>query len=625
MGKRITGVIAVFVIWVLAGVTEKLFFLAFNSANIGDCSLTDILMIIWHGLRLDVAIAGYLTIIPVLLIILSLWFEHKVVEVPWSAVAYLCSLVFIIASCANIVLYSYWGFPLDSTPIFYAISSPKDAAASASIWLIIIAVMVVVLLTLGLGKTLSGIFMWVRKAKVSKKVLPKIGESIALMVLGALLFIPIRGGFSVAVNNVGSVYFSENIRLNHAAVNPLFSVMESIAHENDFSSQYRYLDDDDATRIFSSMTYTKLHASEDYESYLAPSFMEALESDGNVRVIMVILESFSSYIMDGGEGGLKGITPQLQALTKEGLYFSHFYSNSFRTDRALVSILSGYPAQPTTSLMKYPHKTNGLYSIARSLSDNGFSTNYVYGGDANFTNMRSYLMATGFGNIIAEENYPARDKTGKWGANDSVLFDKALAELSASKKHKRTFHVIQTSSSHEPYDVPHHFIENRPLNAFHYADQQLGRFVAKLKAQNEWDHTLLVIVPDHAGCYPEPEPDGFAPYFNRIPMLMLGGAIQGAHEITTIGCQQDIAATLLGMMGIDHSEFTFSKDIFDKDAPHFAFFTFPDAVGMVTSDSHFMYDNLSRNIIYNNGKPAGDDLRKAQAYLQCLYNDIAGR
>lgn len=627
MSKRIAGIIAVFVTWILAGVTEKLFFLAFNMGQMGDCSLTDVAAILWHGLRLDMAIAGYLTIIPLLLIILSLWLKHKMVKVAWNVVTYFFSMEFVIASCANIVLYRYWGFPLDSTPIFYAISSPKDAAASASMWLILGAVLVVLLLTISVGRQFSKLFAWINHNSKTSAVRARLCETLLLLVIGASLFIPIRGGFSVAVNNVGSVYFSENVRLNHAAVNPLFSVMESLSHDNDFQSQYRYLDDKEAEQIFSSMIYTKLHTSSDegYESHLDSSFVQAFHGDGDIRVVMVILESFSSYIMDGGEGGLTGITPQLQRLTKEGLFFSHFYSNSFRTDRALVSILSGYPAQPTTSLMKYPHKTNGLYSIAGSLSANGFNTTYVYGGDANFTNMRSYLMATGFGRIIAEEDYPSRDKTGKWGANDSVLFDKALAELSHSKKNKRTFCVVQTSSSHEPYDVPHHFIENRPLNAFHYADEQLGRFVSQLKAQKEWEHTLLVIVPDHAGCYPEPEPDGFAPYFNRIPMLMLGGAIKVACEITTIGCQQDIAATLLGMLGIEHSEFTFSKDIFDNEAPHFAFFTFPDAVGMVTSENHFMYDNRSNKLIYNIGPSADVPLRKAQAYLQRLYDDIARR
>lgn len=630
MGKRVTGIILVFLTWVLAGVIEKVFFLVANAGSIGEYQLADVAAIIGHGLRLDMAVAGYLTAIPAILLVVSLWVCNGVVSKVWNVITCFLAFVFVLASCANIILYGYWGFPLDSTPIFYAVSSPKDAMASASFMLIILAITVILVLTCLLHFPLRRIFRWVAQSRISQGLVQKLAGTLLLLVVTATLFIPIRGGFSVAVNNVGSVYFSDNVRYNHAAVNPLFSVLESLSHDNDFASQYRYMDADEAARLFGEMTYTTMRDAESPDSIamLSPAFLNAMQgkdAEGGVKIYLVILESFSSYIMDGGEGKLTGITPELQQLAMEGLYFSRFHSNSFRTDRGLVSILSGYPAQPTTSLMKYPHKTNGLYAIARSLSDNGFATSYIYGGDANFTNMRSYLKATGFGKVISEEDYPAKDRTGKWGANDSVLFDKALAEKAADDRRANTFCVIQTSSSHEPFDVPCHYLDNRPLNAFRYADAQLGRFVKALKSQDDWDRTLMVIVPDHAGCYPEPEPDGFEPYFNRIPLLMIGGAIPEAHEVATIGSQQDIAATLLAMLGIDHSEFTFSKDMFDDKAPHFAFFTFPDAVGMVTEDSHFMFDNLSHKMIYNEGEPAGDNLLKAQAYLQCLFDDIAGR
>ena len=630
MLKRIVGIILVFLTWILAGVIEKVFFLVVNASSIGEYHLEDVAAIVGHGLRLDLAVAGYLTVVPAILLIVSLWVRHGILSKLWNAFTGLFALVFVFASCANVILYGYWGFPLDSTPIFYALSSPKDALASASIGLIVSAIILIVLLSGLLHSPFRRIFSWIAQTKISQGLAQKFGATFCLLLVTATLFIPIRGGFSVAVVNVGSVYFSDNVRINHAAVNPLFSVLESLSHDNDFASQYRFMEADEADRLFEEMTYTTMRDTEsaDSTSLLSHTFLNAMQGKdptGGVRVYLVILESFSSYIMDGGEGNLTGITPELQQLITEGLYFSNFHSNSFRTDRGLVSILSGYPAQPTTSLMKYPHKTNGLYAIARSLASHGFITSYVYGGDANFTNMRSYLKATGFGKVISEEDYPAKDRTGKWGANDSVLFDKALAEKVDSDCLANIFCVVQTSSSHEPFDVPCHYLDNRPLNAFRYADVQLGRFVKALKSQSDWDRTLMVIVPDHVGCYPEPEPDGFDPYFNHIPMLMIGGAIPTAHEIPTIGSQQDIAATLLAMLGIDHSEFTFSKDLFDANAPHFAFFTFPDAVGMVTPSSHFMFDNRSRKMIYNVGKPAGADLHKAQAYLQCLFDDIAGR
>lgn len=631
--------------WTIAGIVEKMGFLAINASVMGDMRIADVADIVWHGLRLDFAIAAYLTILPAIIIAISVWKLHRALKIMWNCYFLIVSVIVSLAFLSNIILYGYWGFPLDSTPIFYFLSSPADALASGGVGQIIGALIGLAICSAALFFIGKKIIDAVFAAKDERKrctmdiadagIAMKCGGTLVVLLVSSALFIPIRGGFSVAVNNVGSVYFSDNVRLNHAAVNPLFSVMESLSHEEDFASQYRYMDDDKATELFSSMTYTEMRTAESTDSIardglFTDSFLNAMrgkDSKGGVNVVIVVLESFHNYIMTGGEGNLEGVTPCLEKLMSEGISFTHFHANSFRTDRGLVSILSGYPAQPTTSLMKYPHKTNGLFSIARSLAKQGYDTEYVYGGDANFTNMRSYLMATGFGNVISEDDYPAKDITGKWGVNDSVLFDKALTSIYDRKDRKRNaFRVVQTSSSHEPFDVPHHYLDNRPLNAFHYTDEQLGRFVNEMKAREEWERTLVLIVPDHAGCYPEPEPDGFKPYFSRIPFVMVGGGVKKAMEVSTIACQQDIAATLLAMLEVDHSEFVFSKDIFDNRAPHFAFFTFPDAVGMVTEDDHFMFDNRSKRMIYNIGKPSeGENLHKARAYLQKLYDDLAER
>lgn len=614
---RYLYIIIIFAVWTLTGVVGKVLFLAFNADVVGMNGMGDALSVVMHGLRHDAAIAGYVSIVPILLVALSAVWRNRLIDRVGQAYTVVVAVIVALCTVINIGLYRHWGFPLDSTPLFYFLSSPKDAMASISIGMMAAGVVGTALLAFAvvmLFKVLGGRF----KVLGDRSWVTAIG----CLLLGAGCLVPIRGGFSVAVNNVGSVFFSDNIRLNHAAVNPLFSLLESMTHDEDFGSMYRFMPDDEAERLFRTMTGTGKPQTKG-EELLTPEFRNAMKGEG-VNVMIIVLESFHTYVMDGGEGHLTGVMPEMKRLSEEGLYFTDFHANSFRTDRGLVSILSGYPAQPVHSLMKFPHKTNGLYSIASSLARNGFSTQYIYGGDANFTNMRSYLMGTGFSDIVAIESYDKRDITGKWGVNDSVLFSKALSEIDA-RSGGNQFRVVQTSSSHEPFDVPCRKFDNKPLNAFYYADRQLGNFISRLKQRDDWQRTLIVIVPDHAGCYPEPEPDGFAPYFSHIPLIMTGGAITGHRDIGTTASQQDIAATLLAMLGIDHSEFTFSKDIFDASVPHFAFFTFPDAVGMKTADGHSMYDNNTGKAIYEIGTRPAANRRKAQAYLQKLYDDIARR
>ena len=96
--------------------------------------------------------------------------------------------------------------------------------------------------------------------------------------------------------------------------------------------------------------------------------------------------------------------------------FTNFYANSFRTDRGLVSIMSGYPGQPNTPIMKFVSKTENLPSFPRRMKEEGgYSSTYYYGGDANFTNMKAYLVNAGFDRIISDVDFPVSKRLSKWG------------------------------------------------------------------------------------------------------------------------------------------------------------------------------------------------------------------
>ena len=134
---------------------------------------------------------------------------------------------------------------------------------------------------------------------------------------------------------------------------------------------------------------------------------------------------------------------------------------------------------------------------------------------------------------------------------------------------------------------------------------------------------MVVIVADHLGCFPD-NADNYALWRYKSPFIILGGDIR-PMQYTAYGSQIDIAATLLGLLNIDHSEFTYSKDLLDADAPHFAYFTFPDLMGMVTDSNSVVYDNTSERIYAAEGADTPRLLEKAKAYLQKLYDDIDKR
>lgn len=630
MKERLIAFVKTYCLFICIFVIQKPLFMWFYRSIYAEASWTDWLNVIVHGLPLDFSLAGYLTVIPALLLIASVWsFSkalHRLACGYYLFVSVLLSLIFTV----DLGLYEYWGFRLDATPLFYFFSSPKDAVASVSVWTVLGGILAMVVYAALLYALFYGVLL--RKKQWSRMKLPyrRLKVSGVLLLLTGLLFIPIRGGFTVSTMNVGKVYFSSDQRLNHAAINPAFSLMESLSKQKDFSKQYRFMEAAEADNLFRGMVDPAVPdariAGTDSLQQPADS-LPVLFTTRRPDVLFVILESFSSKLMTS-LGGEPDIAVHLDSLSKEGVLFTNFYANSFRTDRGLVAILSGYPAQPTTSIMKYPRKTQHLPSIAGSLKQAGYAAKYYYGGDADFTNMRSYLMSSGFGEIVSDQDFPVSERLSKWGAHDHLLFNRLLddlkaevAEDGAGEKTPR-FRVLQTSSSHEPFEVPYRRLENDRLNAFAYTDSCLGDFVRQFRELPQWKNTVLVLVPDHLGCYPEHISNLTVERY-QIPLLMVGGAVRTPRRIDVYGSQQDIAATLLAQLSLPHDEFTFSKDMLNPDAPHFAFFTVPDAFGVVTEKNRVIFDCQSNTAVVDEGAEKGNNLPLGKAYLQKLYDDIA--
>ena len=492
MKKRIIQFLTTYFLFVLLFALQKPIFMVYYRELYINASLGDYFRVMWHGLPLDLSLAGYLTAIPGLLLIASAWTDSSVLrrirQVYFGLIAFIMACIFIV----DLGLYGFWGFRLDATPIFYFFSSPKDAMASVSFWFVLLGI-VAMLIYAGI---LYCIFYYVLIREKNPMKIPyrRQNVSLALLLLTAALFIPIRGGFTVSTMNLSKVYFSSDQLMNHAAINPAFSFMYSATHQNNFEKQYRFMDPNTADKLFAEMV--------DKPATPADSIPQLLNTQ-RPNIVFIILESFSTHLMETF-GGQPNVAVNMDKFAKEGILFSNFYANSFRTDRGLASIISGYPGQPSTSIMKYPEKTDKLPSIPRSLKNAGYNLEYYYGGDADFTNMRSYLVSSGIGKIICDKDFPLSERTGKWGAQDHVLFQRLLKDMKEEKQQEPFLKLVQTSSSHEPFEVPFHRLDDKVLNAFAYADSCVGDFIKQYQELPQWKNTVFVLVPDHQGAYPYP-------------------------------------------------------------------------------------------------------------------------
>lgn len=632
--KQIIWFVKTYATFVVLFVLQKPLFLFLEKGSATqpvDNIFTELPAVIWHGLPLDLSMAGYLSVIPGLLSIAVVWLKRELVK-PIMNIYFIIASLFITCSfLLNASLYPYWKYPLDSTPLFYFFTSPADAIASVSIWQVILSIVILIVLTIGVWFTLRmrgekrqqysrysygyGGFGSGKRKRFDDFDRHRGRTSIILLLLTGLLILPIRGGITVSTMNTGQVYYSQNAYLNHSAVNPLFSLLESITHQEDFASQYRFMKDKEADKIFATMTSTS-----DENTY--PLLNEATFKKGTPDILIVIMESFASDIMPS-MGSYKDVAVCLDSIAQQSILFTRFYANSFRTDRGMVSILSGYPAQPTTSIMRYPRKTSQLPSIARNLAKyKNYKTTYYYGGDADFCNMRSYLVSQGYQHIISDASFPIEDKLSKWGVPDHILAARMMKDIKAQQNEKRPMlRILQTSSSHEPFEVPYHRLKDKRLNAFAYTDSVMGAIVREYRKLPRWKNTLIVFVPDHVGGYKENLNDHDRSRY-QIPLILAGGAISRPMKVGIIGSQQDIAATLLGQLGVEHREFTFSKNMMSDATPKFAFFAVNDAFGIVSEENSLIYDNRAKRIVYDKGEK-GFNLKRGQAYLQKLYDDLA--
>lgn len=611
MKNALKKLVAVYFIFIAYFIVQKCLFMGLYHNVIG-MTWGDVWPVISHGWDMDCSIAAYLSAIPAICFICELWTSGRWLSIMLRCYFGLISILLGIITVLDLTLYGYWGFRLDMTPLFYFSTSPAAAMASAEWWQLPFGVTAIAILAVVLYKSL---YKTVNSIAIDRK---RRSLSTAVMtIITAALFIPARGGVTVSTMNLSRSYFSQNQRLNHAALNPAFTLLYSATHQNNFKNQYRFLEPAEASAAVAALNQIDT-AIERIDSAYTP-----LLNNCRPEIYLIILESFSSHLMPslGGEA----IAINLDSLAREGVLFTNFYANSFRTDRALPAILSGFPSQPSTSIMKYVEKAENLPSIAGTLKSNGYEPRYYYGGDINFTNMAAYLVNSGFESIVCDKDFPLSQRASKWGAPDHLVFELAMVDAVSNKaEHAPRFNVIQTSSSHEPFEVPYsnpRFADEPRKNAFAYTDSCLMAFVNGLKALPSYGNTLLVIVPDHLGAWPKDLPEATSRH--HVPLILAGGALNRTGvTIGTPASQNDIAATLLSALGVDYSEFSFSHDILNPSSPHYAIFAEPSVAGLVTPTDTVTINCDTGEILDASGLHVSERATQIKAYLQTLYDYI---
>ena len=608
MKKRIAYISLYFFTVLLIFILQKPLFMLYNGSIEKGFGFADYMQVMVHGASLDAATAGYLTAFPFLLVLISIWFRKfplkKILYGYYILAAALISIIFVV----DMALYTFWGFKLDAS-VFLYIDSPKEALASVSVGFILLRVLAILLLI--------ALNSWVL-LKITPSVLTATRKRIAgtagMLLLGGVLFIIIRGGVTESTSNIGQVYFSNEPFLNHSAVNPDFSLLSSMGKSQDFASEFNFFDEEKRAALFDGL----------YPTTDGDSIIQVLNTK-RPNILIILMEGFGGAFVEP-LGGLPDVTPHFNRLSKEGIFFTNCYANSFRTDRGTVCTFSGYLGLPTASVMKIPAKSRTLPAIAEGLSKAGYKTDFLYGGDINFTNMKSYLLSTGYQRLTANTDFSLAEQTcNAWGVIDDITFEYLYNQLRNRKEEGPWHTAFLTLSSHEPFEVPYHRLEDKIPNAFAYTDECLGKFIDRLKQTPAWKDLLVICLPDHGFYYPR-EGSNAMPRFYHIPLLWLGGAVKQPMQVDKIMNQTDLAATLLGQLGLEHTAFTFSRNVLGSDYKYpFAFYSFNNGFSFRDSTGVTVFDNNSGSILFDEPEADESRLDKGKAILQTVYDDLGNR
>ena len=432
-----------------------------------------------------------------------------------------------------------------------------------------------------------------------------------MILLGGLLFVVIRGGVTESTANIGQVYFCNNEFLNHSAVNTAFSLLASAGKTENYASEFDFFDEEKRKELFEGLYPTE-----------GENAVELLNTR-RPNILIILVEGYGGVFIES-LGGVPGVSPNWERLSKEGVFFTNCYANSFRTDRGTICTFSGYQGFPTLSVMKIPAKSRTLPSIAGKLVKEGYVTDFLYGGDINFTNMKSYLLGSGYQKLTADVDFSLKERQNPWGVNDDITFDH-LYQMLKDRKDSPWHTAFLTLSSHEPFEVPYHQLKEKQPNAFAFTDHCLGEFVERIRKTPIWNNLLIICLPDHGFYYPA-EGNGHDARIHHIPMLWLGGAVKQPMVIEQLMNQSDLAATLLAQLDIDHSEFNFSRNILGSEYTYpFAYWTFGGGFAFADSTGVTLMDLNADRPVKETPSPNENRILRGKAILQSSYDDLGAR
>ncbi len=599
-----------YLVWLLIFAIIRIYLLI-SASEISGLSLQLIVKTFYIGARLDITVCSYL-LAPIILI-LPLLEKKFLKEIYCKKIlyAYFSVIGFIIFyfTIIEIFYFKEYGQRYNHLAVEY-LKYPREVFSNIYQYYPIIKISIAIFI--------AYFFL----AKILKKIVYstiffalKFYKRILLYFLFLMLiFIGCRNSFDHRPINIGLSYFSKYQILNEISLNGFFSfsyaVIDKLKNEIDYEKNYFSLNDIAPEKIIRQI----LSAEKNINFLNDNSILRIVNSDTaskKYNVVIIIEESFGAEFTGilGSEKYKKlGITPNIDKLSDNSIFFTNAYSTGTRTARGIEALISSFPPIPGESVIKRSKTVNNFFTIAKVLKNQGYTTHFIYGGQAIFDNMRGFFNSNGFDNIIEEKDFKKPVFKSVWGVSDEDLFNKA--DEIFQKQNQPFLAVLLTTSNHMPFTFPDGRIQKLKiniedadrLNAIKYADFAIGNYLDQAKKSKYFDNTIFVIVADHSA---RVFGGNIIPIDKfHIPLLFFAPKILKPQKINTIVSQIDVAPTILGILGISYKSIFLGRNVFNlktNEALTFALLQYDKLLGLLDDKNlTILYPNKTFKIFKNN-------------------------
>ncbi|MCJ8295703.1 MAG: LTA synthase family protein [Colwellia sp.] len=514
-------------------------------------NINDFFSIMNSGIRVDISSLCYLFMVPIL-ISLCVYVSNKGKALLQRFLMLWCILSMSLLVYLEVITPTFileYDFRPNRLLIEYLIY-PKEVFSM--LWTgykleILISLSALIITIISAAKLFK--LSWLAKANITVKYRVLISIAVILIV-----FLGARSSIGHRPLNPAMVFFSTDHLLNDLILNSSYSVAFAVKQMGLENSSEKYYGKMEQGKIIDIVRQNTLSDSKDFTNDNFPTqVMHQASYSGKPKNLVILLQESLGARYVGHLGGLP-LTPNLDKLMTQGWNFSNLYATGTRSVRGIEAVITGFTPTPSRSVVKLDKSQREFFTIAKLLNENDYHTQFIYGGESHFDNMKSFFLGNGFTDIVDLVDFEKVDFEGSWGASDEDLYDQAHLEFEKLHKQKAPFFsLVFTSSNHTPFEYPDGKItqydqkKNTRNNAAKYSDYALGQFIKKAKKSSYWQDTIFLVVADHdsrvGGASLVPI-DHF-----RIPGVIFGESIKAKPDDRLVS-QIDLAPTLLSLIGV---------------------------------------------------------------------------